>query len=83
MSKVTIGRSKIFYKMLRRLNNKEGSVFDTHGNLIERGLFRYQNSRLCIQEIRIPISAIRSMDPDFYRRGLVFIDSVYNINRGS
>ena len=67
--------------MLRRLNNRKGSVFDNRGNLIERGRFRYRDSRLQIQVTAIPISAIRSLDTNFNnRRALVFVDPAYNLN---
>ena len=77
-------RSKKFNKLLKKLNGKEGSVFDTDRNLIGRGNLSYEvgkegNSGLYLNNKRIPLSSIRNIDPNFNENALVFVDSAYKL----
>jgi uncharacterized membrane protein len=74
-----MSRSKKFYKILQKLDKKEGSVFDIERNLIERGTFHYIKNNLYIESLKIPNKAIRNMDYNFNGRGLVFIGANYNL----
>lgn len=76
-----MSRSKNFLKKLEEINKKEGSVFEKNtGNLIRRGVFKYENSQLYIEDLRIPTRAIRSVDTNFNEgRALVFVSEKYNL----
>jgi hypothetical protein len=76
-----MSRSKSLLKKLEGINKKEGSVFEKGTrNLVKSGTFKYENSQLYIENLRIPIRAIRSVDTNFNEgRALVFVGEKYNL----
>ena len=79
-----MARSKRFNKLLRKLKNKEGSIFDTGGNLVGRGNINYikgEINKLYLNDKQISINSIRSFDPCFnYNRALIFVNPTYKLS---
>lgn len=77
-------RSKRFSRLIQKLNNRKGSVFDTNAGLVGMGSFKYENNNgahhLYLEGIQIPLSSLRNIALNFYNNGaLVFIDPKYSL----
>ena len=76
-------RTKKFNKLLKKLHNKEGNIFETNHNLVGGGNFEYSGGkdgkRLYLNKKQIPIRSIRSIDLCFNDGVLIFVDPAYKL----
>ena len=65
---------------LRRLNNKQVSIYSDH-RLIERGTLSYEESICSVNGVQIPICSMRSVASwdSGSSRALIFIDFKYGL----
>ena len=68
-------------KFLRRLDKKPVSVSSTDGNNITRGNLRYDHGRVLVNELQIPICAMRNVASWNYGGyvALIFVEPAYKI----